>query len=106
MTITYTHLDKKNKRHSIANVDGVEIPFWYELFNLHGEEQVEAYLQAEVLRQQDDEQGVLDLITPYMGGENTYKIEHIEDEDGNLVSVESGADTRTWLQIWYDAYYG
>jgi predicted PilT family ATPase len=104
--ITYLFLDEKNKQHSIADVDGVQVEFWHSLIDDYSQEEVEAYLQAEVLRLQNDKDGVTTLLQPYMGGENTYKIEHIEDEDGNLVSVESGADTRTWLQTWYEAYYG
>lgn len=90
---------------SVAEVDGVFVEFWYSTMQALDAETFEVYLQAEALHLTATEQEVLDLISPYMSGENTYKIETVEDEDGNLASVETGEDTRSFMKKWYDSYY-
>ena len=100
--ITYVYLDKKSQVHSIANVDGFNVSFWYSLFDKYTQEEVETYLQAEAFKQQGNLESAVAIIEPFMSGESDYKIETIEDENGERVTIETGSDNRSFLKRWYD----
>jgi hypothetical protein len=103
--ITYVFTDAKNKVKSVAIYRGVEVEYWHRATADYGTELTEVYIKAEALHALGDTETLETLITPYLSGENTYSIETVEI-DGELTTVESGADTRSVMSVWYDDKLG
>lgn len=112
--INYLFTDTKNKQHSVAEYEGMQVHYWQSLFSTYSHDEVEAYIKAEALLKlgRTDEIGA--IIQPFVSGENTTQItnEPVLDEDGNpavgedgnpiLQTVVTGADTRSLLKNWAD----
>jgi hypothetical protein len=99
--VNYIFVDTKNKVKSIAEYNGAQYEFWQMLYNDYTTEEVEAFIKAEVLLIQGQEEEAIEVATPFMNGENTYTVTN-EVIDGVLTTVESGQDNRSFLKRWYD----
>lgn len=100
--IEYTHIDKRCKTKSVAVYEGQSVEFWHSLFDIYTQPEVEAYIKAEALVALGRESEALTVIQPHVSGENTYQIVNIEDEAGELTTIETGTDSRSFLKRWLD----
>lgn len=112
--VNYLFTDTKNKQHSVAEYEGVQVHYWQSLLTDYTQDEVEAYIKAEALLKlgRTDEIGA--IIQPFVSGENTTQITNqpVLDEDGDPVvsedgipifqTVVTGSDTRSFLKNWAD----
>jgi hypothetical protein len=112
--VNYIFTDPKNKQHSVAEYEGVQVHYWQSLFSTYTHDEVETLIKAEALLKlgRTDEIGA--IIQPFVSGENTTQItnEPVLDENGDpmidadgvpvLKTVITGSDTRSLLKNWAD----
>ena len=97
----YLYIDNTSKNKSVASFNGGTYEFYYGLFNVYTQQEVEAFIKAEILLAQGDVQAAVNEAQPFISGENTFVIEDVE-VDGILTTVSNGSDTRSLLKKWYD----
>ena len=112
--ITYLFTDTKNKQHSVAEYEGMQVQYWQSLFSTYTHDEVEAYIKAEALLKLGRADEIAAVIQPFVSGENTTQTnnEPVLDENGDpmidadgvpvLKTVITGSDTRSLLKNWAD----